>query len=51
VLAEAEKAASEEPTPETPLDVVEDVLTDGDSNAKQERRRQRRKARPHGRAR
>jgi SecD/SecF fusion protein len=51
VLAEAEKAASDEPTPETPLDVVEDVLTDGDSAAKKERRRQRRKARPHGRAR
>jgi SecD/SecF fusion protein len=51
VLAEAEKAASEEPTPETPLDVIEDVLTDGDSAAKKERRRQRRKARPHGRAR
>jgi SecD/SecF fusion protein len=51
VLAEAEKAASEEPTPETPLDVIEDVLTDGDSAAKKERRRQRRKSRPHGRAR
>jgi SecD/SecF fusion protein len=51
VLAEAEKAASDEPTPDTPLDVVEDVLTDGDSAAKKERRRQRRKARPHGRAR
>ena len=52
VLVEAEKAASLQPTPETPLDVVEDVLTtDGDSAAKQERRRQRRKARPHGRAR
>jgi SecD/SecF fusion protein len=51
VLAEAEKAASEEPTPETPLDVIEDALSDGDSEAKRERRRQRRKARPHGRAR
>ena len=51
VLAEAEKAASEEPTPETPLDVIEDALTDGDSEAKKERRRQRRKSRPHGRAR
>ncbi|MDX6427083.1 MAG: SecD/SecF fusion protein, partial [Gaiellaceae bacterium] len=51
VLAEAEKAASEEPTPETPLDVLEDALTDGDSEAKKERRRQRRKSRPHGRAR
>jgi SecD/SecF fusion protein len=56
VLAEAEKAAAEEPTPETPLDVVEDAIGlgdgDGDSEAaKKERRRQRRKARPHGRAR
>jgi SecD/SecF fusion protein len=51
VLAEAEKAASEEPTPETPLDALEDALTDGDSEAKKERRRQRRKSRPHGRAR
>jgi hypothetical protein len=51
VLLEAEKAASEEPSPETPLDVLEDALTDGDSEAKKERRRQRRKSRPHGRAR
>jgi SecD/SecF fusion protein len=52
VLAEAEKAAAEEPTPETPLDVVEDAIgLDGDSEAKKERRRQRRKSRPHGRAR
>ncbi|MDX6475239.1 MAG: SecD/SecF fusion protein, partial [Gaiellaceae bacterium] len=34
VLAEAEKAAADEPTPDTPLDVVEDALTDGDSAAK-----------------
>jgi SecD/SecF fusion protein len=52
VLAEAEKAASEEPTPETPLDVIEEAIgVDGDSAAKKERRRQRRKSRPHGRAR
>jgi SecD/SecF fusion protein len=52
VLAEAERAAAEEPTPETPLDVVEDAIgLDGDSEAKKERRRQRRKSRPHGRAR
>jgi SecD/SecF fusion protein len=52
VLAEAEKAAADEPAPETPLDVVEDAITgDGDSEAKRERRRQRRKSRPHGRAR
>jgi SecD/SecF fusion protein len=53
VLVEAEKAASEEPTPDTPLDLVEDAITaDGDSEeSKKERRRQRRKSRPHGRAR
>jgi hypothetical protein len=51
VLAEAERAAAEEPTPETPLDVIEDALSDGDPAAKKERRRQRRRARPHGRAR
>src|SRR6476469_1611927 len=52
VLAEAEKAAADEPTPETPLDVVEEAIgLDGDSEAKKERRRQRRKSRPHGRAR
>ena len=53
-LAEAEQAAAAEPTPETPLDVVEDGV-DGDrratTDAKLERRRQRRKSRPHGRAR
>jgi SecD/SecF fusion protein len=51
VLAEAEKAAAEEPTPDTPLDVIEDAIGvgDGDSEAaKKERRRQRRKTRPHG---
>jgi SecD/SecF fusion protein len=52
VLAQAEQAAADEPTPDTPLDIVEEALTgDGDSAAKKERRRQRRKARPHGRAR
>jgi SecD/SecF fusion protein len=52
VLAEAEKAAADEPTPDTPLDVVEEAIgLDGDSAAKKERRRQRRKSRPHGRAR
>ncbi|HEX3807141.1 MAG TPA: protein translocase subunit SecD [Gaiellaceae bacterium] len=57
LLAEAEQAASEEPTPETPVDVAERVFGDGagtgavdDAAAKLERRRQRRK-RPHGRAR
>jgi len=51
VLAVAEQAAADEPSPETPLDVIEHVVGDGDSAAKRERRRQRRKSRPHGRAR
>ena len=54
VLRQAELAAAAEPTPETPMDVVEDAveaLTDGDEDAKRERRRQRRRSRPHGRAR
>jgi SecD/SecF fusion protein len=51
LLAQAEQAAAEEPTPETPMDVVEDALGDGGDEAKRERRRQRRKSRPHGRAR
>jgi SecD/SecF fusion protein len=52
VLAAAEQAAAQEPTPDTPLDLVEEALTtDGDTQAKKERRRQRRKSRPHGRAR
>ena len=56
LLAQAEIAAADEPTPETPLDVVESgvgAVTDGplDDEAKRERRRQRRKSRPHGRAR
>jgi SecD/SecF fusion protein len=51
VLRQAEIAASEEPTPATPVDVIEEAIVDGDSDAKRERRRQRRKTRPHGRAR
>jgi SecD/SecF fusion protein len=52
VLAEAERAAADEPTPDTPLDVVEEAIgLDGDAAAKLEQRRQRRKSRPHGRAR
>ncbi|MFL5954272.1 MAG: protein translocase subunit SecD [Gaiellaceae bacterium] len=51
ILEEAERAAAEEPAPETPLDVLEGVVADGDSDAKRERRRQRRRSRPHGRAR
>ena len=39
------------PSPETPLDVVEAVVGDGAAEAKRELRRQRRKSRPHGRAR
>jgi len=49
VLAEAEEAAAEEPNPETPVDAV--VAGAEDAAAKLERRRQRRKSRPHGRAR
>jgi SecD/SecF fusion protein len=54
LLRRVERAAAEEPTPATPLAVVEEAvqsLTDGDDEAKRERRRQRRKTRPHGRAR
>jgi hypothetical protein len=56
VLQEAERAAAAEPTPATPLDVVEagvgSALGDGgDPDLKRERRRQRRRSRPHGRAR
>jgi SecD/SecF fusion protein len=56
VLAAAERAAADEPTPETPLDVVEEGIAaiggDGkDPEAKRERRRQRRQSRPHGRPR
>jgi SecD/SecF fusion protein len=50
VLAEAERAAAEEPSPATPLDVIADAV-DGDAASKRELRRQRRKTRPHGRAR
>jgi SecD/SecF fusion protein len=51
VLRQAELAAAEEPTPPTPVDVVESALDGNDEEAKRERRRQRRKTRPHGRAR
>lgn len=53
VLGRAEQAAAAEPTPETPIDALENVIADsgGDEEAKRERRRQRRKTRPHGRAR
>jgi hypothetical protein len=60
VLRGAERAAAEAPTPETPVDVVEEAARtafgDGDGDGdrtrdKRERRRQRRQARPHGRPR
>jgi SecD/SecF fusion protein len=51
LLADATKAAAAEPSPETPVDVIEAAVTDSDPDAKRERRRQRRKSRPHGRAR
>jgi SecD/SecF fusion protein len=54
LLQEAERAAAEEPAPETPVDLVESGISaarDGDPEAKRERRRQRRQSRPHGRPR
>jgi SecD/SecF fusion protein len=54
LLAEAEQAAADEPTPETPADLLDEAVGangDEDEEAKRERRRQRRKSRPHGRAR
>jgi hypothetical protein len=50
MLEDAEQAAADEPNPETPLDGFAPIV-DGDSEAKREARRQRRKSRPHGRAR
>ncbi len=62
-LRRAERAAAEAPSPATPLDAIEDAIeavtgidVDGDGevttrDAKREKRRQRRKSRPHGRAR
>jgi SecD/SecF fusion protein len=50
ILQQAEAAAAAEPAPEDPIEAIEHVL-DGDSDAKREARRQRRKSRPHGRAR
>ena len=52
-LAQAERSAAAEPTPETPLDVIEETVASVTeaSDAKLERRRQRRKSRPPGRAR
>jgi SecD/SecF fusion protein len=53
ILRQAEEAAAEEPAPETPVDVVEAAVGDGGASddRKRELRRQRRKSRPHGRAR
>jgi SecD/SecF fusion protein len=52
LLERAEKAAADEPAPATPVDVVESAVSQGmDAAAKRELRRQRRKSRPHGRAR
>ncbi len=56
VLRQAEKAAADMPTPETPMDEVEhaiDRVVDGGVSAeeKRARRRQRRQTRPHGRPR
>jgi SecD/SecF fusion protein len=51
LLEEAQEIAAEERTPDTPVDVAERVFGADDAAAKRERRRQRRKSRPHGRAR
>jgi SecD/SecF fusion protein len=51
LLAQAEVAAAEEPAPESPGDAIEAAVGEGLSDAKRELRRQRRKSRPHGRAR
>ncbi len=49
ILADAEQAAADEPTPDlSPVGAVERAVGGAD---KRERRRQRRKSRPHGRAR
>jgi SecD/SecF fusion protein len=50
ILVQAEAAAAAEPAPEDPIEAIEHAL-DGDSASKREARRQRRKSRPHGRAR
>jgi len=50
MLEDAEQAAADEPNPETPLDGFAPIV-DEDPDAKREARRQRRKSRPHGRAR
>ncbi len=58
-LKRAERAALEEPTPETPMDEIEKVIgkivdphpASESEDAKRARRRQRRAARPHGRPR
>jgi hypothetical protein len=53
LVHQAEVAAAEEPAPPTPLDIVEAAVSDGGASddRKRELRRQRRKSRPHGRAR
>jgi SecD/SecF fusion protein len=51
ILAQAEQAAADEPTPDlSPVAAIE-RSTGGSEEAKRERRRQRRKSRPHGRSR
>ncbi len=56
LLRRAEKAATDAPAPETPMDAIEDAVQDivepnPTADAKRERRRQRRQNRPHGRPR
>ncbi|HWB22592.1 MAG TPA: protein translocase subunit SecD [Gaiellaceae bacterium] len=54
-LREAERVAAAAPTPETPMDAIEEAIegppTDGAQDAKRERRKRRRQSRPHGRPR
>ena len=50
ILLQAEAAAAAEPAPDDPIEAIEHAL-DGHSDSKREARRQRRKSRPHGRAR
>jgi SecD/SecF fusion protein len=54
MLREAERAAAAEPAPEIvvdPIGVAEDAVEDAAAALKRERRKQRRRTRPHGRAR
>jgi hypothetical protein len=54
MLLQAERVAAAEPAPAAvvhPIEAAESVVTGSSSQAKRDRRQQRRKSRPHGRAR